>query len=129
MRKIYFIILLLAATACSNGAGDEVPENTPLPLEHNTVPQKDVVIKADKNLSIAAGNVVAGSRVNPFLTMEEERAFGAAAGREVLTNVKLTAIAYSDKNSYAVLNGSVVKEGDIFNRKKVFQINNDSVIL
>jgi len=129
MIRRYFFIAALFLIGCSNGAGEEVPENTPLPLEGNTIPQNTPPATVDSDLIKSAVDSVVSTRVNPFLTLAEEKSFGAAAGREVLTSVNVTAIAYSHGSSYAVLNGAIVKEGDTFDGKQIMQINKDNVIL
>ncbi|RKY38390.1 MAG: hypothetical protein DRP72_01875 [Candidatus Omnitrophota bacterium] len=66
---------------------------------------------------------------NPFLTKEEEQLFGKKK-REVIENLNLSAIFYSPrKESYAIIDGQVVKKDDIIDGKEVIGITPEEVIL
>jgi len=67
-------------------------------------------------------------RSNPFLTLEEEKAFGAK-NREVLTNIILSAIFSAAKGAYAIVDGKVLKLNDRIYGKTVVEINRNNVVL
>ncbi len=62
---------------------------------------------------------------NPFLTQEERNKFQ----REELKHLKLSAIFVSNKSSYAVVDGRIVRENDIIENKKVIRIERNQIIL
>lgn len=67
-------------------------------------------------------------RLNPFLTLEEEKTFGTKS-REVLTDMRLSAIFNSAKGAYAIVDGKVLKINDKIYGKVVLEINRNNVVL
>ena len=65
---------------------------------------------------------------NPFLTMEEEEPFRHKRG-EVVSYLNLSAIFYSPPYSYAIVNGRIVKKGDLIDGKEVTEINPEEIVL
>jgi hypothetical protein len=135
MRFFIMCALLLTLNGCSgcNGANEPVPENTPLPLEGNREAKEKALGKVkvgttDFSVAKDAASLASRGKVNPFLTLEEEKSF-AFSGREVLSDIKLSAIFYSDKDSYAIMDGFIVREGDMFGAKSVVKIEKNAVIL
>ena len=62
---------------------------------------------------------------DPFLTSEERLEFQ----RKELKHLRLSAIFVSDKSSYAIVDGKIVKENDIIEGKKVIRIERERIIL
>lgn len=117
------MILLLAAGCSDNSVGPNVqlPENKNKPVQaKNEVAAEKPAVLHQPRYDVPRGN--------PFLTVAEARALGVSH-REVLTGAKLSAIFYSPKGSYAILNGAVIKRGDMFGGKKVLGIGKNSVLL
>jgi len=70
-----------------------------------------------------------GSGLNPFLTQKEREIFKDEGDYTELVGLELTAIFYYPGNSKAIIEGRVVKEGEIIAGKKVFKIMPEAVIL
>lgn len=70
----------------------------------------------------------ATSRSNPFLTLQEEDFFGQDYSDE-LTNLKLSGLFFSPGNSYAVIDGKVVREKEMIYDKEVVRITDKDVML
>jgi len=67
--------------------------------------------------------------LNPFLTQEERQMFREKSKYEELIGPELSAILYSPGDSKAVIDGKIVKEGDMIYGKKVIGITQEAVIL
>ncbi|OQX80200.1 MAG: hypothetical protein B6D56_05605 [Candidatus Omnitrophica bacterium 4484_70.1] len=72
---------------------------------------------------------VVSFRENPFLTWEEEIDLSKTKRRKVLDYLTLSAIFYSSKNSFAVIDGHILKEGDMIDDKKIVRIEPKKVVL
>lgn len=70
-----------------------------------------------------------GSGLNPFLTEEEREIFKDEGDYTTFAGLKLSAIFYQLGDSKAIIDGRVVKKGDIIAGKKVFEIMPEAVIL
>ena len=123
------VLLVLTFLGCA--------KDTPPPSPGAMLRNKKDVTKAAREKKYQDGaqdmapdepQAVGMNRANPFLTVEEEKAFGKNS-REVLTNLKLSAIFNSAKNSYAIVDGKIVKINDKIYDKEVVEINRDNVIL
>ncbi len=68
-------------------------------------------------------------RENPFLTWEEEKELSKTKKRKILDYLTLSAIFYSSKNSFVVIEGHILKEGDMIDEKKIVKIEPEKVIL
>ena len=125
MRPVWAVLFLFFVMGCS-GAGQEVPAGVSLPG------QKSIEAKVEKNqntvLEQSIVQKVYSDRLNPFLTLEEERSLGKA-DREILVGAKVSGICFSGKNSYAIVNGAILKEKDMYKGKEVVAINKNNVIL
>lgn len=66
---------------------------------------------------------------NPFLTEEEEKAFADLDNRVPIDYLSLSAILYSAQESRAIINGRIVREGDIIDNKEIIKINPENIIL
>lgn len=67
---------------------------------------------------------------NPFLTQEEEKIYQQARGKIIIkSGLELAAVFFSPPNSQAIINGQILKVGDIIEGKKIIKINKESVIL
>ena len=66
---------------------------------------------------------------DPFLTTEEAQALTAGAPRERLDSLRVTAILYAPPRSRAIVEGRVLAEGDVIQRKQVEQIQPEAVVL
>jgi len=62
---------------------------------------------------------------NPFLTPEER----FELQKKELKHLRLSAIFVSDKFSYAIVDGRIIKENDIIEGKKVIRIEREGIIL
>jgi hypothetical protein len=62
---------------------------------------------------------------NPFLTQEERNKFQ----REELKHFRLSAVFISDKSSYAVVDGRIVRENDFVEDKRIIRIERNQIIL
>jgi len=62
---------------------------------------------------------------DPFLTQRERFEFQ----RKELKHLRLSAVFISDKSSYAIVNGKIIKENDIIEDKKVIRIEREKIIL
>lgn len=65
---------------------------------------------------------------NPFLDRREEKKYEDEAER-VLEGVKLTAVLYSPKGSKAMIDGRIMKVGDVIDNKEIIKIKSEKVIL
>ncbi|MBU4305086.1 MAG: general secretion pathway protein GspB [Candidatus Omnitrophica bacterium] len=65
---------------------------------------------------------------NPFLSLAETVRF-LQGDEETWEGVSLSAVFYSGDNSYAVINGRIVKINDVIDGKKVVEIRPDAVVL
>jgi len=62
---------------------------------------------------------------DPFLTQKERFEFQ----KKELKHLRLSAIFVSDKSSYAIVDGRIIKENDIIEDKKVIRIERERIIL
>ena len=65
---------------------------------------------------------------NPFLSLTECASF-LQGGEETLEGVSLSAVFCSGDNSYAVINGRILKINDVIDGRKVVEIRPDAVVL
>lgn len=65
---------------------------------------------------------------NPFLTAQEE-AFFSIEKREIIEYLTVNAVFFSPGHSYAVIDGSMLKEKDTIDNKEIIEINPAGVIL
>lgn len=95
-------------------------------LAEQIKPEKDSPVKvAVETEKITAGSELAGR--NPFLFPQEE---AVKERREVLSSLSLSAIFISPaSNSYAIIEGRILKAGDTFQGKKITGINSGEVEL
>ena len=80
------------------------------------------------SVSVNGEKIDKTNRSNPFLTLEEEKAFGAKS-REALTASRLSAVFSSVHGAYAIVDGKVIKVNDRIHGKEVVEINRNNVVL
>jgi hypothetical protein len=80
------------------------------------------------NASVNGEKIDKINRSNPFLTVEEEKTFGAKS-REALTTSRISGIFSSVNGAYAIVDGKVLKVSDRIYGKEVVEINHDNVVL
>ena len=117
MRPWSLIFILLLSGCGGKEAPVPGPESVPEQTAVDAEPEKEISVLLPED-----------KRMNPFLTIEEEKVFGEKA-REVLKDMKLSAVFNSARGSYAVINGQVVAQDDTIAGKTVLMINKDSVVL
>lgn len=67
---------------------------------------------------------------NPFLTREEEASLKDTGKRVPIENLMLSAVIYSQlEKSKAVINGQILRVGDLMENKEVIEIQPEAVIL
>lgn len=66
---------------------------------------------------------------NPFLTKEEEQAFGELGKAIPIDYLHLSAILYSPLRSRAIIDGRILEIGDYIDNKEVIEIQPEAVIL
>ncbi|MFH0790320.1 MAG: hypothetical protein V2A64_01665 [Candidatus Omnitrophota bacterium] len=67
---------------------------------------------------------------NPFLTREEEAFLKDTGKRIPIENIMLSAVLYSQvEKSKAVINGRILKVGDLIENKQVIEIQPEAVVL
>ncbi len=68
---------------------------------------------------------------NPFLTDEESKEFSASSNAIPIEGMDLSIVGYAQDNllSHAVINGMVVKVGDMIGNKKIIEIEREAVKL
>lgn len=67
---------------------------------------------------------------NPFLTREEEESFKDTGKRIPLGSMMLSAVVYSQvEKSKAIINGRILREGDLIENKQVIEIQPEAVVL
>ena len=103
--------------------GDESPA-----LEQSQVPAAPAAVQDDAEHTAKKEKEIILARMNPFLTMDEESYYGRT-GKEVLSELNLSVVCKSGKNSYAIIDGVVVKEKDVIMGKEVVFIDKRSVLL
>lgn len=82
-----------------------------------------VGILADEN------NNHTGSRRSPFLTFEENQKVSEFGNASDIDYLALSAIFYSRTGSVAIIDGKVLREGDIVDNKEIVEIMPEAVIL
>ncbi|MDD3296542.1 MAG: hypothetical protein PHU64_04185 [Candidatus Omnitrophica bacterium] len=66
---------------------------------------------------------------SPFLSWGEEQGFKKEKARGKIDYLKVTAILHSQGQAAVVINGKVVRKGDVIDNKEVIQIDTEEVIL
>ena len=98
------------------------------PKALKTVNEEDIFKKTVGSLPLKRKEIEGEVDTNPFLSLEEERLYGALSYREFL-DLDLTAVFYRPPESKAVINNQILEEGDMLDNKKVIKINPSEVIL
>lgn len=117
--------IVFVLTGCQE---DVTPEQAQFSLHTVTREVKDLSVAAGGNNINADNSRGVTIKRNPFLTMEEIEFFGKDY-REIVEDLNLTAIFYSPGNSYAVIDGRVVKEKDVIGDKKITAMAQEEVFL
>jgi len=126
--RFLIILLVLAFVGCAKDTPPPPPGK--MGMKHNvTKATQEKLEKVDaKSAVFSDPKEDSIRRVNPFLTIEEERTFGENS-REVLANARLSAIFTAAKNAYAIIDGKILKLHDKIYNKEVVEINRNNVIL
>ena len=83
--------------------------------------------EAEKVLQLQEEYFESAVSINPFLTSEEQELFKAFSAK--VFALDLSAIFYSPPHSKAIVDGSVVKEGDTIGNKVLYGIDPARIIL
>ena len=120
MKIIFIIFILSFLAACSSNESGKT-----------LIPSRERLhrrVKAKKN-TVVGKSVKATSRppnINPFLTKEEE---ASTSRYDRLLTLNLSAIFYSPPDSKVIIDGHILKEGDVIDNKMVKEIRPAVVIL
>lgn len=121
VRALASMVLLWVA-GCTRDSEVDRPQTTSQPPD-----QQAVETTAPDE---AEGEVTAGSPLpNPFLTPEEQQVLASGAVRTRLDSLRVTAIIYAPPLSQAIVDGRMVREGDVIDRKEVIEIQPEAVVL
>jgi hypothetical protein len=136
MRKKIFVVsgvgIILFLSACQ-----QHDLMLPEPESYRNEPSEiakveaEAEVKSDSSAQISSGeekSVVLAALRNPFLTPAEEKSFGEDY-KEELKYLNLSAVFYSPKGSYAIIDGRVVREKDVVDNKEVIAFAPEKVIL
>jgi len=113
-RVVLLLIIILCLAGCKQRAGvKQIQESSFVKDNNHAVPQQEA---EDLLKEIRRGN--------PF---RPDHATGASSAAGY--NTELRGIIWDPKAPYALIGEFVVREGDIFDNKKVIKINKNSVVL
>ena len=94
---------------------------------------KKLEIKESKDMGIEESAIEAeeNARLNPFLSAEEEAAFADSGSNYILIDyLAPSAIIYSpDGNSKAIINGRILRLGNLIDDKEIIAIRPEEVIV
>lgn len=129
-RLAYGWVVIFLLVSCQNepvtkydNDDKALPENIKGAKGIPQVSQQDTQGKQESDVKESAG-----IERNIFLSEEEEKYY-AGEYQEEITYLNLSAVFYSNDVSYAVVNGRVVKKGDLLDNKEVVDIASEKVTL
>jgi len=125
--KFFVLLFLTGLIFCGGCQKKERDESEP--IEEGSFQQRLFEEVRKKRRYKKEDEKVVSFRENPFLTWEEEINLSKTKRRKVLDYLTLSAIFYSSKNSFAVIDGHILKEGDTIDEKRIVRIEPKKVIL
>jgi len=123
MKGLIFIFLfLLLFTGCQKGGEIKIISEGQPPVSEKTMPLPEKGKKETESISEVPV-------ANPFLSLEEKEAMKSGGLQKGIDYLNITAIFYSPGSRMAVVDGKVVKEGDIIDNKKITAIQSEAIVL
>lgn len=125
IRRVLFIFCITLSLFWIGGCG----KNEIKVLQEGGVVSSGVnIVQQQYEVQQVESVASAGARNNPFLEKEEEASWDLE-DKSIAENLNLTAIFYYPPNSKAIIDGRIVKEGDIIDNKEIIKINSQEVVL
>jgi len=125
VSSIFILLLALLLSGCGRGSEIKIisPGETSLPKEVASLPQEKEKEK------IETKTISEVPLENPFLKLEERESDRLKNQRKTIDYLNLTAIFHSPPTSRAIVEGKIVKEGDIIDNKRVIEIQPEAIVL
>jgi len=120
MKTIFIIFILFFLAACSSHQEVETPGLHKKRVARRASTKNNIIEKRAKAISYSF-------KINPFLTKEEEARINDSYERPLGLN--LSAIFYSSSNSKVIIDGCILKEGDMIDNKVIKEIRPQEAIL
>ncbi len=128
VKSVFFlyVFLIFLFWGCSRKEAIDMSQTDQLQTAETTVVQEEDAQKLKKMPGLKEEGVR-----NPFLTDEEDKEFSASSNAIPIEGMELSIVGYAEDNSlsHAVINGVVVKVGDVIGNKKIIEIEREAVKL